>query len=212
MNRRIGLRALVLVLGLAPASFGQGMGGGMMGGRGISSQNFGAAGADSAKASVHPVRIVSADGKTTAGGLRLTTVVVGCSFGIYEIKPEKVQEIRFGPAPSANMPAVMGQTGMQRSGQIVTTTNETIDGTVLIPSWWRVETDLGLLAPSPEAIKSITFLKKTEADGLVVPDPGAIESPPNQLEPIPPPSTSASPARPRVRLRAQAPSPVDPRS
>ena len=70
-----------------------------------------------------------------------------------------------------------------------------IDGTVLIPSWWRVETDLGLLAPSPEAIKSISFLKHEDVPG---------EGVPTQLESIPAP---ANPVPSRGSISSSPPPP-----
>ena len=187
MSRWMGFQTIALMAGLASSSFGQmgGMGGG--GGRSFH-QNFGTAGADSPKKSqVCSVKVVSGDGKTTTGTLRLTSAVIGCPFGIYEIKPEKVQQIRFDQPPAMNQ-IIMGQTGVQSEGLIVTTTGEEIEGTVLIPSWWRVETDLGLLAPNSQGIKSITFAKKADAVHREIPA---------QLEPIPAPGDAV-------------PTPVDP--
>ena len=84
------------------------------------------------------------------------------------------------------MPIIMAQGGMQRSGQIVTTTGEVIDGVVLTPSWWRVETDLGMLSPSPEALKSITFLKKGD-------EPPPATSPPDPKPTAPAPVPTPTP-------------------
>ena len=179
MNHWAGLRAIALVAGLASSSFGQ-MGGGGFGGN---FQNFGTAGADSPKKSqVCSVKVVSIDGKTATGTLRLTSAVIGCPFGVYEIKPDKVQEIRFGQQPRMDQ-VIMDQTGVKREGVIVTTTGEELEGTVLIPNWWRVETDLGLLAPNSQGIKSITFAKRLEpprpANDASIPPPGSIPSVPN---------------------------------
>ena len=180
MNRWTGYWAVAMMAGLASSSFGQmgGMGGGLPRN---SFQNFGAAGADAPKKSqVCSVKVVSSDGKTTTGSLRLTSAVIGCSFGIYEIKPDKVQEIRFDTQPGMNQ-VVMGQTGVQRLGLIVTTTGEEIEGTILVPSWWRVETDLGLLAPNSEGIKSIAFVNQVEAPRPgpqeLIPEPGPLRVP-----------------------------------
>ena len=201
MNRWISSGAIVLMAGLATPSFGQF--GGMNGARGLgrsSLQNFGSAGADALKASqVCPVKIVSADGKTTTGTLRLTTVVVACSFGVYEIKPDKVQEIRLSPHSNAD-PAVMGASGLQRPGSIATVSGEVIEGTVLIPSWWRVETDLGLLAPNSEGLKSISFVKSPEnapppADNSPPPPVGRSNQPPSD-QPVSIPLPGSIPPRP----------------
>ncbi len=184
MTRWVGLQAVALVIGLASTSFGQmggGMGGGMIGGgfRGVF-QDFGTAGANNPeKTQVFLVKVVSTDDKTSTGTLRLTSAVIGCSFGIYEIKPDKVQEIRFDVNPRMDQ-FLIGQGGVQRPGAIVTMSGEVIDGTILIPKWWRVETDLGLLTPSPDGLKSIVFVKKMEnsppADDFKLPAPGS--SPP----------------------------------
>ena len=155
MRRWAGLVAVALVAGRTAPSQGQGggMGGGMMSSGFI--QEFGLAGADSTKASqVRPVKITAPEGKSTTGNLRLTTVVVACSLGVYEIKPEKVQEIRLNP-PSTSEPALTGNTGVQRPGCVVTVAGARIDGVVLIPNWWRIETELGTLTPNGQEIVSI---------------------------------------------------------
>ncbi len=198
MTRWAGLQAVALMLGLASTSFGQGGGFGGVG-FGVGFQQFGTAGADNPKKSqVCPVKVVSADGKTSMGALRLTSGVVGCSLGIYEIKPEKIQEIRFDSQPELNQ-IVMDQTGTQRIGTIVTTSGEVIDGSILIPKWWRVETDLGFLTPSPAGLKSIVFIKKAE------------NSPPAVDGSIPPPGSSP-PVVPSPAISPSAESPPLPKS
>jgi len=202
MSRWISLHTIALVIGLTPTSFGQ-FGAGMAP-RGSAFHNFGNAGADSRETSqVCPVKIVAADGKTTSGTLRLTTAVISCSFGVYEIKPDKVQEIRFGNGPGMNSTLTRGQMGLERSGQVVTTSGGVIDGVVLIPNWWRVETELGVLAPNSEGLKSMTFAKKADnspppADPSV-PPPGSIGPPPATVtlprpgEALPPPAGALPP-------------------
>ena len=183
MNRRTGWVVIALVAGLATPGFAQmgGMGGGMGGGY----RMFGSAGADDPKTAQNwPVTVQTNDGKATRGQLRLTTAVIDCSLGIYEIRPEKIQEIRFKPASSGNA-VLMDQNGMQRLGTLVTVTGEEIEGVVLILNWWRIETDLGVLTPRSDGIKVITFGKRSE----VVPAPG--EAPPQQLEVLSPPRTSS---------------------
>ncbi len=205
MRRRISLGIVALITGLASPSPGQfgGMGGGMGGGRGGTVLDFGNAGADSPRgAQVLPVKIVAADGKTTTGALRLTTAVISCPFGFYEIKPEKVQEIRFNNRSNTGAPVVVGPTGLQRSGQIVTVAGDVIEGVILLPSWWRIETELGVLAPNSEGLKSISFLKETAGSLTTppesIPPPGRRTSQPPPDQPVSIPLPGSSPDRPTL--------------
>lgn len=180
MSRWTGWMVVALVTGMASASQGQ-MGGMMSRGANRGSfQNFGTAGSEDGnkKPQVCPIRVTSADGKTTNGTLRVTTVVVACSLGVYEIKPEKVQEIKLDPHSPAD-PGIVGPSGMQRKGSIITNSGKIIEGTVLIPSWWRVETDLGSLTLSSTELQSIQFTH----DASLPPAS-------NPLEPIPAPRPS----------------------
>ena len=201
MRRWTSLQAVVLVTAFAPASFGQFGGGGMGGsgvggggGRGMMVYDFGSAGIDSSKGERCPVRIVSGDGKTITGVLGVAAVIVGCPFGTYEIKPAKVQEVRFTPTQGANVAVLKTQAGSQRNGQVVTTTGEVIEGVILLPHWWRVETDLGMLAPAPEGIKSMTFVKpapqSAEPNSLPVPPSGTLLPPVPNATSVPAPGTT----------------------
>ena len=198
MRRWMGTVAVGLVVGLNSPSFGQ------MGGMGLRSadgrfRNFGDAGAYAGKdAQVCQVVMETTDGKTTTGHLRLTTAVIDCSLGVYEIKPTKVQEIRFEPPTNAS-PGVFDSSGIQRSGSIITTSGDKIAGVVLIPSWWRVETDLGSLAPNSLKIRSIAFRETHPKPSLIRAGsgPAPIESTPGDpgelLEPIPAPAPGSRP-------------------
>ncbi len=184
MIRWTGCVVVALVTGLGAPTFAQmgGMGGGFGGGY----RMFGNAGADDPKTALNwPVTVQATDGNSTRGQLRLTTAVIDCKLGIYEIRPEKIQEIRFKPVSSGNA-VLMDQSGMQRAGTLVTTTGEEIEGVILILNWWRIETDLGVLTPRSDGIKVITFGKRAE----VKPAP-AEAPPPQQLEAIPPPRTTS---------------------
>lgn len=216
MDHRAGWCALALVLGLAPA--GSGQGGGMRRDGGFA-QNLHGAGAESPKAVKAAVRVLAADGKAVDGTLRLTTAVVASTLGVYEIKPEKVREIRLDPRAGDDFSSVlMDAGGVQRPGRVVTTGGEVIEGMVFLPQWWRVETDLGELTPNPVTLQSITFVR--EADAAPEDQLQSIPTPPLRpgsarpiapadidSNPSPPPAGRISPSRTR---RVAPPTPIDP--
>ena len=177
MGRWVGLMTLVLVAASTTVSFGQ-PGAGRASSNGVMMADFGAAGADSLKGSkTCLVRVVSVDGKTVTGTLRLTTAVIGSSLGIYEIKP------REGPGDPPRPPPRWrllvgdpGESGRPKAGQVVTSGGEVIEGVVLLPKWWRVETDLGTLTPNI-VIPQVDHLPQEErahpiAGGRTGADPG----------------------------------------
>lgn len=190
---------MALVLGLAPTGFAQpGGGGGAFGPAGMMFQDFGTAGAESAKAARVAVRLTADDGRMVKGHLRLTSVVIGSSLGVYEIRPEKVREVRLAAkADDGAAQVIVGGGGAQKAGSIVTVGGEVIEGVVLIPHWWRIETELGQLRPNPQALTSISFFRE--------------EGPPERLEPVPgrdiPPAPGAGVPKP-----AEAPAPPKPDS
>ena len=174
MRHYVGLVTVGLVVGLGSSSFGQ------MGGFGGDFGQFGNAGAETGNAKAVAVAMDTTDGKTTAGELKLTAAVVACSLGIYEIKSDKIQAIRFDPL-TKDQHGLTDRAGTQRLGAIVTLTGEVIEGTILIPNWWRIQTDLGVLTPNSEKIKSITFTHSEGPQSLPAdPAPDRLE-----LRPIP---------------------------
>jgi hypothetical protein len=100
--------------------------------------------------------------QAVTGKLRLDAVVVKCELGTYEIKPDKIKTIEFA-ATEPGSPMIVGMHGAERKGSVITSTGETVSGTVSIPNTWRIETDLGFLTPDAQQLKTFTFVAKVAA-------------------------------------------------
>ena len=154
------LAALAFALSLPSTGFAQGggmvgMGGGMMGGRQEAPKDT----------EEWTVTIVTATNSAVTGRLRLVTVAIYCDLGFYEIRPDKIKEVQFGPLPRDAQVMFDPTGGAQRQGVLLTTSGEKIEGTVSLPQWWRVKTDLGTLTPGAQQIKSLTFVARVEHAG-----------------------------------------------
>ena len=126
------------------------------------------------------VKIETQASQAVTGRLKLANVAVQCDLGLYEIRPEKIREVQFTPV-AKETPFIVGFNGGQRDGVVMTATGEKIAGTVFIPPWWRIKTDLGMLTPDGQRIKSLTFVAKVEPEPAPQkPQPG---SPPKRVEP-----------------------------
>jgi len=149
--RMISMAVVVFALSLASrpavAQFGGGQGGMMMGPL--------SAAPKPGSLKPYPVQVESGGGHVS-GTLRLATVVLRSDLGQYEIKPEKVREIRF-LARQANEPYVqIGYLSAPVPGVIVTRTGEELKGNVIVQQW-QLETELGTLTLNPDTLKLLTF-------------------------------------------------------
>ena len=199
MNRWPGLRALILVAGTTSASFGQMGGRGFGGPESFSGRDFGSAGVVSSGAREYPVQITAGDGKTTSGTLRMNSAVLGCPLGIYEIKPEKVKEIRF-PDSGQSAPMLWGQSGVQRPGAIVTTKGEVIDRGRPDPNLVAGGNRPGDVDPELQRDSVDPVRENRENGGFFLPGPGTnrrVES--SQTGP----ARRDPPGQPRLRPRSR---------
>jgi len=166
------------------------MGGGGMGGGGIGGGIVLMPDGSPRDAEEWTVKIETASNQAVTGKLRVVSVAVQCDLGLYEIKPDKVKEIQFtpttreaqlfaGPTGIQREAVVVtaGPTGIQREAVVVTASGEKIAGMVGIPQWWRVRTDLGILTPDVQRLKSLTFV------GPVEPEPGQKPQPASGSKP-----------------------------
>lgn len=102
----------------------------------------------------YPVKVETAGG-AVSGTLRLASVVLQGDLGLYEIKPDKVAEIRLDPR-NPNEPVIVGPGGSPHPGTVVTRSGESLKGRVIIQKW-QLETDLGVLTLSPETLRLVSF-------------------------------------------------------
>jgi len=149
--RRISLAVVVLMVSLASrpavAQFGGGAGG-MMTGPPPATPKPG-------NLKPYPVQVESGGG-IVSGTLRLAAVVLESDLGQYEIKPDKVREIRFLPR-GANEPYFqIGYLSAPVPGVIVSRSGEELKGNVIVQQW-QLETELGTLTLNPDTLKRVTF-------------------------------------------------------
>jgi len=111
------------------------------------------------------VKIETTANQAVTGRLKLAAIAVHCELGLYEIKPDRIKEVQFNPM-AKDAPGMFGMMGAQRDAVVMTASGEKIAGTVSIPQWWRVRTELGMLMPDAQRIKSLTFVARVE------PEPG----------------------------------------
>ncbi len=230
---RLAALALASALAIAPSPCpgqggggmgGFGMGGGMGGGgmgMGMSGMGGGGGGGMMRGAAViteeWTVRIETAGNQAVTGRLRLASVAIECDLGLYELRPDKVKEVQFGPKPGESgvmmSSGIMAGPGIRREGTVLTATGEKIAGTLAIPLTWRVRTDLGVLTPDAQKIKTLAFLARIpEPDRLGPGFRGAPEGP-NPAVPgdAQPPNTKPFEIPPPDKLGKPNPSkPTDP--
>lgn len=103
----------------------------------------------------YPVQVESGGGNVS-GTLRLAAVVLQSDLGQYEIKPEKVREIRFLIRNADERFGRIGLLSAPVPGVVVTRTGEELKGNVLVQQW-QLETELGTLTLNPATLKLVTF-------------------------------------------------------
>jgi hypothetical protein len=119
------------------------------------------------------VRIETFNNKGVTGKLLLASVDMECDLGLLEIKLEKIKMIQFSK-PHENrspfdlpLPPTISGRGTPREGTVITTSGESIAGTIYVPGW-SIETEMGTLTPNATRLKTLTFLSKAQ----VVSQPG----------------------------------------
>jgi len=141
------------------------------------------------------VKFETFDGQIVTGKLWLLSVAVECRLGLYEIKPGKIKSFQLNPAAD---PLIVVPGGALREGSVLTNSGETVAGKILVPAWWKVETELGTLTPDSQHLKTLTFVARVEEPE----DRGA-----HHLRPMPHYPAYAPPAPRRVRAATPAEEP-----
>ncbi len=104
------------------------------------------------------VKVETFGNQAVTGKLRLGSIAITCDLGLYMIKPGKIKSIEL--APPKGQPIQDGN-GMRREGAVITMAGEKVTGTVHVPDW-TIETDLGMLTPDPQNLKTLTFLARAK--------------------------------------------------
>jgi len=107
------------------------------------------------------VKVGMAGDKSLVGQLRVASVSITCDLGFYELRAEKIREVRFDEEQPE--PLIKDMRGARVEGTIVTSSGEEFHGTVYVPDW-KVETALGTLTPDPQKLKSLSFTANANAE------------------------------------------------
>jgi hypothetical protein len=104
---------------------------------------------------------VESGGSSVAGTLRLASVVLFSDLGQYDIKPEKVREIRFLPRQSDQPFVQYARLSGPVPGVVVTRSGQELKGNVVVQQW-QLDTDLGRITLNPVSLKLVTFTSQGE--------------------------------------------------
>jgi hypothetical protein len=104
---------------------------------------------------------VESGGGSVAGTLRLASVVLYSDLGQYDIKPEKVREIRFLPRQPDQPGVQFGHLSAPVPGVVVTRTGEELKGNIVVQQW-QLENDLGTITLNPTSLKLVSFTAQGE--------------------------------------------------
>jgi hypothetical protein len=104
---------------------------------------------------------VESGGGSVAGTLWLASVVLYSDLGQYDIKPEKVREIRFLPRQPDQPFIQYGRLSGPVPGVVVTRSGAEMKGNVVVQEW-HLDSDLGRITLNPVSLKLVSFTSQGE--------------------------------------------------